>query len=173
MGTEPDFYMAPFAAEGELLGVVAKSRASLSPKWLEFFEQLLEVHGVNFRCEMPLPPLAHISVKVTSAKQAALVTWSVGSVVASSSIALSGGHAGAEAEVTQLFIDSLRRVAVVQQTTTSSTPFEELTMLTQRPLYVVVPWGESTISDQDYDLVSELEIHLAAALLARLERDGS
>jgi hypothetical protein len=86
---------------------------------------------------------------------------------ASSAVALTGQEPAAEAEVLKMFVDSMRRVPLVQQATTTSKPFEALFTLAERPVYAVVLWANPQISEDDQQLVRQLENHLAAALTAR------
>ena len=166
MTPTPDYYVAPFAADGELVGVAGRSLAELSPRWLAFCSGMLDTHGPAFRCAVPLPPLEHISLKFTSAQGAALLTFLVRGHVATSGVALRGTHPAADAELLATYVDSMRGVRLVRRAATTRTPFEAALGLTQRPLYIVVPWAVPEISDADMDLVRELNTHTAAAFLA-------
>ena len=66
-----------------------------------------------------------------------------------------------------MFVDTMRRVPLVQQGAATEKPFESVFTLAERPLYVVVLWANPRISTEDQQSVQELENHLAAALLAR------
>jgi len=68
-----------------------------------------------------------------------------------------------------MFVDSLRNVRRVQLGATKAEPFGGVLELQQRPVFVVVPWGDQQISDDDHELVMELALHTAAAFF-RLER---
>jgi hypothetical protein len=163
----PDYFVAPFAPDGELIGVAGRALAELSPKWLDFCHELLASNGAAFRCPIPLPPLQHITLQVTAGSGTALVSLLVNDQPASSAVALTGRDPAAEAEVLKMFVDSIRRVPLVQQAATTSKPFESLFALAERPVYAVVLWANPRISTEDQELVQELENHLAAALTAR------
>lgn len=162
----PDYFIAPFTPDGQLIGVAGRALAELSPKWLAFCRELLASHGSTFRCPIPLPSLQHITLQVTSAGGTALVSLLVNDQPASSAVALTGQEPGAEAEVLKMFVESLRRVTLVQQAAATSKPFESLFSLRERPLYAVVLWANPQISEEDQQLVQELENHLAGALTA-------
>jgi hypothetical protein len=163
----PDYFVAPFAPDGEMIAVAGRSLSELSPRWLGFWHELLATQGPVFRSAVPLPPLQHITVQLTSGSGAALVTLSANDQPASSSVALTGSDPARESEVLRMWVDSLRRLPLVRQAAASGTPFEAVFDLPERPLYVVVPWANPRISAADQQLVQELENHLAAALLAR------
>jgi hypothetical protein len=161
----PDYYVAPFAIDGECMGVGGQFISELSPRWLTFCRQMLNHRGPVFRCTIPLPPLAHIGLQFTSQTHAALVSFTVHSHPATSAVALRGTNLVAEAEVLKMFVDSLRRVPVVQQAAASRDPFGTAFGLVQRPIYIVVPWANPEISEADQNLVRELNNHTAATFL--------
>ena len=147
--------------------MAGRAVAELSPKWLGFCRDLLASKGAAFRCPIPLPPLQHITLQVTAGSGTALVNLLVNEQPASSAVAVTGQEVAAEAEVLKMFVDSMRRIPLVQEATTTSKPFEAVFGLEERPLYVVIPWANAQISDPDQELVQQLEIHLAGALLGR------
>ena len=163
--TASDYYVAPFAFDDELEGIGKWSPSMLSPKWLSFCRTLLEGNGASFQCAVPLPPLEHISVHVTSLNGTALVNFRVRDLPATSAAALTGASPDADSEVLRMFVDSLREVPLVKEATTSAAPFEAAFSITARPLYIVVPWASPEISDADMELVTQLQNHLAAVLL--------
>lgn len=159
-----DFFTAPFAADGELMGVGQWRLSDLSPRWLQVCRELLTQGSEAFRTALP-EPLDRVEVKFTAAGGAAIATFSVGGELAASAAYLRGDDPGAERELLGLFVESLRRSAVVRQCQASSEPFQSVFGLSQRPLHVVVPWGNPQVAEQDDDLVSELGNHLAAVFL--------
>src|SRR5688572_4005152 len=163
----PDYFVAPFAPDGELIGVAGRALAELSPKWLGFCHEMLASNGAAFRCPIPLSPLQHITLQVTAGSGTALVSLLVNDQPASSAVALTGQESAAESEVLKMFVASMRRVPLVQQAATTSKPFEAVFGLAERPLYIVIPWANPRISDADRELVQQLENHLAGALLGR------
>jgi len=163
---KPDYYVAPFSPDGELIGIGGRMISELSTKWLGFCNQLIASKGAVFQCKIPLPTLQHITVQVTSGSGTALVSFLVNDHPASSAVALTGQRATAEAEVLRMFVESMRRVPTVQELARTTKPFDCLLAITERPLYGVVLWANQSISESDQQLVQELENHLAAALLA-------
>jgi hypothetical protein len=163
----PDYFVAPFALDGKLVGVAGRSLSELLPLWLAFCRDLLAAHGPVFHCPIPLPPLQHITLQVTSGNGTALVSLGVHNQPATSAVALTGSDPAADSEGLRMYVDSMRRVPLVRQAAATPTPFETVFGLPQRPLYVVMPWANPHIGDADQQLAREFENHLAAALLAR------
>lgn len=158
------FYAAPFASDGELVGIGQWRLADLSPRWLEFCRQLLAEQGERFRTALP-GPLSRLQLSCTSAEGAALVTFSVGAQIAASALYLRGENPDAEQEVLAMFVESLRRTAIVQQSQAGREPFQTAFALKERPLHVVVAWGNPAVNEEDSGLVTELGNHMAAAFL--------
>ena len=90
MTQTPDYFIAPFAADGELIGVAGRSLSELSPRWLDFCHELLAAQGDTFRCQVPLPPLHHVTLQVTSGNGTALVSFAAHDQPVSSAVALTG-----------------------------------------------------------------------------------
>ena len=165
------YFTAPFDIQGELLGIGSHQLSDLAPHWLEFWSQLLKKHGPVFKFNLPLEPLQHIAVQFTSAEGGALVTFAVRGTPASSAVALAGLNHAAESELLGMWVDSMRHMRLVQQAARAgTTPFQSAFALTQRPIYFVVPWPTSQVSDSDRELVQELETHLAAVFLCGTTR---
>jgi hypothetical protein len=158
------FYAAPFASDGELVGVGQWRLTDLSPRWLEFCRQLLANEGEKFRTALP-GPLSRLHLNFTSAEGTALVTFSVGAQIAASAVYLRGENANTEQEVLAMFVDSLRRTAIVEQCQAGRDPFRVAFALKERPLHVVVAWGNPAVNEEDSGLVTELGNHMAAAFL--------
>jgi hypothetical protein len=96
--TRSTFFAAPFAADGEGLGIGEWSVASLSEKWLDVCNELLERLGPTFSTTLQGPP-AHLGLKVTSSDGAGLATFTVYGAVAVSSAYARGTSLDKEAEV--------------------------------------------------------------------------
>lgn len=160
----PGFHVAAFAIDGTMEGFDFWPSNKLSEKWLKICRQYLTQHGNVFEASWA-GNLSHIQTKVTKASGAALVTFSVRGKLAASLAMASGRSSAADDEVLRMFVDSLRRVELVRAVSRSARPFESIISIAKRPLLVVVPWPESTISDDDHACVQELAIHLTAALI--------
>jgi hypothetical protein len=158
------FYVAPFAVDGELLGVGRWDVASLSPRWLIVCERMIRAHGGSFRASFG-QALSHIEVKLTAASGVGLGTFYAHGRVVVSTAYLRGGDADAEGEVVQMLINSLRKVSVTRQVTASDRAFEAMATIAERPLHLVVAWADENVSKQDQDVVTELATHFAAAYL--------
>ena len=159
------FYIAPFAFDGQLEGIGQWSLSKLSPKWLSLCRDLIEEKGDSFQCAIPLPPLEHISVHVTSRNGTALVSFRVRDQPATSAAALSGAVPEADSAVLRMFVESLRDTPLVKEAATSTIPFEAAFSIVARPLYIVIPWASPDISDADMELVTQFQNHLAGAIL--------
>lgn len=159
-----DFYLAPFAIDGELAGIAPMSLSTLSPQWLEFCRELIDRNGESFTGALPQQSLRHISLQITSSAGATLATFSANGEIVSSAASLTGTNPMADAQVLDMFVKSLRTAYLVRAASRSSEPFEQALHLAERPLYIVVPWANPIVSDTDHDLVRELNSHLAGAL---------
>ena len=166
MDHRTDFYVAPFAIDGELVGIAPLSVSALSPRWLGLCRELIGKNGESFSCAIPQQSLRHISLQITSSNGATLVTFSANGQIVSSSAALAGTDPMTDTQVLRMFVESLRTTSSVVVASGSPDPFEQALHIAERPLYVVVPWANPTVSDTDHDLVRELNNHLAGALLA-------
>jgi hypothetical protein len=167
----PGFFVAPFGIDGEPEGLDRWELAKLSAKWLAICEEHLELHGTSFNAPWR-GHISHVQMKFTSASGVALVTFFVRGRPAASVALASGLSPTAEADVMRMFVDSLRRVAVVRAAAASQNPFQEAFTVRERPVMIVVPWPDAMISEQDRALVRELAIHTAGAFFARNQRPG-
>jgi hypothetical protein len=166
------FYsVAVFDASGELVGKGERYIDRLSNKWLSIADAFLSHHGMNFAATWE-GPLSHIETKVTSSDGAALVTFSVNSVVTTSIALLAGGSASKEASLLAMFANSLRQVDLVRASARRIDPFSEILEIDERPLMIVVSWGPEAVSEDDVGLVQELSIHLAGAFFERVQVNG-
>jgi hypothetical protein len=151
--------------DGEQVDSGFWANSQLSDIWLGVCSEFLKANGAAFDMSWS-GKLSHIRTKFTSASGAALATFSVYGKVASSVLLLSGQSPEADRTVAEMFVDALRRTVWTQ--TAASTPhaFSRVTSIKERPLMVVIAWPESTIAEQDHDLVRELGVHLAAAFFS-------
>jgi hypothetical protein len=161
-----DFYVAPFAIDGELAGIAPWALSSLSPRWLGVCRHLIARNGDIFTCNIPQQSLSHISIQVTSSDGAALVTIRANDEIVSSAAALAGNNSTVDAQVLNMFVSSLRAVPAVGAAAASAQPFEQAFRIAERPLYVVVPWASRASSQTDLDVARELNNHFAGALLS-------
>jgi hypothetical protein len=164
-GPVPDHHVALFAPDGSLTAFSGAAASALSPRWKDFWRRMLDAHGPVFKAAIPIPPLSHIGVRLTRMDGAALVSFTVQGQPVTSAVALTGQHSDSEAEVLQMFVDSLRRTQLVRAYASDKPPFEEMFRLSQRPLYIAVIWGNPAVNDEDHETVIEFESHLAAVLL--------
>lgn len=164
MSAAPIIHVAAFAFNGELVGEGQWRLNDLNARWLATCRAFLAAHGPSFTSAFPAP-LDHLELKLTGAQGAALATYSVHGQVAASAAYLRGENLTAEQALLEMFVQSLRRTPIVQQSQSDAAPFGAVLELRARPLHVVVSWGTSAISDDDHELVTELGNHMAAAFL--------
>jgi hypothetical protein len=160
--TNPVFYAAPFAFNGESLGIGVWQVSALSSRWLEFCRGFLRSRGAVFHGPLP-PPLQRISLHFTSADGAALASFSLDAVPVGSSAYLRGDAPAAERQLLEMFVESLRRVDVVRRSQATVKAFAEVFSISERPLHIAVVWGAS--EDQDAHMIPELATHFAGVFL--------
>ena len=158
------FFVAPFALDGEFLGIGSLEVSGFSPKWLAICESILRQHGPLFRISMG-QMLTYLEIELTSANGVGLSTFYAKGEAVISAAYLSGRDAEAERTVSRMFVDSLRSIPIIQQAKGSERPFESVFMIPERPLHVVVVWTNPNVSPEDFQLLQELSSHFAAAFL--------
>jgi hypothetical protein len=161
------FFIAPFGVDGESEGFDYVELGRLSGKWLTIAGEYLREHGASFEARWG-GNLSHIETKFTSALGVALVTFRVGSHLAASVALASGRAVAAESDALRMFVDSLRRVQLVEAAAASKEPFANVTAIAERPVMIVVPWPDSAILQQDQSVVRELALHLAGAFFTQV-----
>ena len=165
------FYAAAFAADGELIGVGPWRLSSLASRWLEFCRGILADHGDCFNVALPAP-LDRVQIRCTSAAGAALVSFSIDGQLAVSAAYLRGKDPSAEEQVVAMFVESLCRTEIVQQCQATRNPFQAALTIQERPLHMVVAWGNPAVSEEECGLIAELGNHMAAAFLCAANRRG-
>ena len=156
------FFVLPVGIDGESVGSGFWERSRLSERWLGVCKDYLAAHGAAFEASWD-GDIQHVRAKVTSASGAALVTLFVHGKVVLSILLLSGISPQTDNAVSQMFVDSLKRTAPVRVTAQSLSPFTEIFAKQGRPLMVLVPWPQPTVTDEDHGLAYELALHLAGA----------
>ena len=73
----------------------------------------------------------------------------------------SGISPDSESEVLTSFVESLRRVTVVQAVANRGA-FRLVSEIQQRPALIVIPWADPGTTSEHQTLARELSIHLAA-----------
>src|SRR5215813_3980005 len=107
----------------------------------------------------------HIRTRLTSARGAGLCAVYVNDHIAWSSLLLRGNDRGAELATSKMYVNSLQRTDFLQVFAALPEPFAEVLSMSERPLMAFVPIPDEAVSDQDYDVVRELSLHLASAFL--------
>ena len=162
------FYIAPFAIDGEQLGLAYWEMATLSGEWLASCEKHLQQHGLCFDAPWS-GNLSHIETKFTAASGVALATFRADGKIAASVLLASGRVPASESEVMDSFVQSLRKVRIASAAAASPEPFQKALAIAERPLMIVVPWPDDAISDENHELVQELAIHMAGSFFAQRE----
>ncbi|MGC1470763.1 MAG: hypothetical protein WA793_15410 [Sphingorhabdus sp.] len=158
------FYLAAFGVDGVLEGEGYWNHNDLSKRWLMLCEELIAEKGVNFDHQWT-GPLSKIRTKMTSANGACICTFFVVDRTVSSVLLLRGIEPRSELEVSMMFVESLRASPLVAAASDSSEPFADAALIVKRPLMIVVPFPDPVVSDESYDLVRELSLHLASAFM--------
>jgi hypothetical protein len=156
------YYVAPFAPDGEHLGVGFWEFSKLSQMWID------NCHGFMASCPQTKSvswgqQLARFETQLTSARGAGLATFSVDGLIALSCVFASGIDRETDDEVLRQFVASMQRVEFVRQAATVADPFGSLLRLEERPLAGVVVWHPAGITDEDHQVLQELSNHFAAA----------
>ena len=158
------FDSALFAPDGEMLGIKTWNASELSPKWFGICRSILENSSDVFRYRFA-QNLSHLELSLTSANGAGVgAFYAHGNIVLSTAF-LRGEDSQSENEALEMFVSSLRRVDLVQKLQLDNSPFAEVFNLKQRPLQIVMIWGNTLVSEQDQDIVFELSDHFAGAFL--------
>lgn len=167
----PGFHIAAFAPDGETEGPGFWSFDKLSAKWLRICGDFLAAYGEVF--DTPWQgPLAHIRTKFTSSAGVALVTLYAHGRTGVSMALATGQSGAAESELLRMFVESLRKVEIVAVAARSAEPFKEAVTISQRPLAIVVMWGDLQIPEEDQAVISELALHLAGAFFQKQREPG-
>jgi hypothetical protein len=122
------FYVAPFGIDGQLEGCEFVDCRNLSEKWLVICGEHLKRFGASFD-EPWSGALGRIRTRFTSAQGVALVTFFVADQIAASVVLATGATPTAEAQALQMFVESMRRSAVVQAAAPDGTAFRAALVL--------------------------------------------
>jgi hypothetical protein len=158
------FFVAAFTIDGTLEGKGRWMYRDLSSKWLNLCDELLRAKGANFDYRWS-GPLSHIRTRLTSDHGAGICTIFVNDRVGVSILLLRGRDGSAERNVSRMFVNSLQKVHLAQSISGLSEPLAEVFALSERPLMVVVPIPDESLSDQEQDEARELSLHMASAFL--------
>lgn len=160
------FWIAPFALDGELLGVGEWRFDALSKHWIGVCTSLIDHYGLIFD-EHLQGPLSHLRIKCTGIESAAMVVLYAHGAPAASFAVVTGAAPAVDAHVLAMFTESIRSSTQQFQVSNIEEPFGAMMSMAQRPLMVVVPWPQSHIAEQDHELVKEIGWHLATALILK------
>ncbi|HYD12187.1 MAG TPA: hypothetical protein VEC11_05015 [Allosphingosinicella sp.] len=159
------FSIASFDFNGRYNGTVQWRFDALSQHWLSVCREFLGHNGDSFKASWT-GPLAHLATHFTSASGSAMLTSRVDDEIALSSVLIGGLSREADQWVLDAFLTSMRGVDLVRGSAPDSEPFRELLAIEHRPLMATVFWGNPRVTDQDYELVVELERHLAGVFFS-------
>lgn len=163
------FWIAPFALDGELVGVGEWWIDDISAHWINVCASLVQHYGPVFD-EYLQGPLSHIRIRCTAGDGGAMVDLCVHDLMAASFVVVVGTAPVAEGQMLAMFAESLRSSTLLYRIGGSKEAFHEVITLPQRPIAIIVPWPQSSISEQDHELVTELARHLVAALVLNLSK---
>lgn len=158
------FALAPYGPDAVPVGITWCTEASLSGHWLEVATRFLDGKGTSFRAAWDAP-LSLFETRLTSGDGVGLGSFYAAGQPTSSHLYLTGEVPPAEAEVTALFIDSLRKVRFVQSKAGAAAAFAEVAGYRERPLHVQVSWPRPDLPVDVSRTAADLGRHFAAAFL--------
>lgn len=160
----PVFYVAPFGADGESVGVARYGLNDLSPRWLDLARRVLAGTGGAQRAALPTP-LERLSLRLSTAAGAAQATFQVNGRAVLTAVYLRGEAPAAEKELLDSFVASLQSSSAAQPAWASGEPFSGMFGVAERPLHVPVPLNAPEVPEEDHQLVQQLATHVAGAFL--------
>lgn len=158
------FYIAAFAFDGEQAGESFWEFSEFQSNALDTYTAYLNNHGAVFDAYWGVEP-GSLRTKFTSASGAAIATNYCRDQLVSSFLLLSGQSPSAELTLVKMFIDSVARTSVSLQAAASPTPFTSIAKNKNRPLFVVVTWPTSDVSETEQASVRNIGLHLGAAFI--------
>jgi hypothetical protein len=162
----PRFALAVFDVTGELVGRVPFDTSQLSADWSNLSASLLATQGSAFATNL-IGAEAHLGLRFTSSAGAAVATFHAHERLVVSVLLLSGRSTETEAELVELFHNSISAAAEKLLGGPPPAGFSALRSLTDRPLAFIVAWGAEGVAEKDEDLLRDLSLHIAATFFAR------
>lgn len=158
------FFIAPFACDGESLGIGEWNSSNLESTWLNRLRFLTGPDNYDHRA---LPsPFSDFSVRATLVEGSGIATFFVRDVLATSAVILTGARLDAEFQILNMFLDSVRRVSIVAESGVDSR-MDRMIEIANRPLMIAIPWPDDRISDDEYATISAISIHFAALSISQ------
>lgn len=136
--------------------------ANLPQQWLTLAAQILRERGDTFVTSLP-EPFHAFTFKLTSSDGAGLFSIYRLDELLGSGLLLAGTNPPVDTEVTDMFIQSLRKSRWVQLSTSSPTAFSSLTTMSERPLSALVQWPSDNASNEDWKFVNTIAANFSAA----------
>ena len=155
------FVVASYVVDGELAGIGRVSFADLSERWIGFCCELLRKEGTVFDRALD-GPLRHIRVKLTASNGAGMLQ-----ILVQDRPVILGALVSGRAQVHDIYVleqwsDSLRHSAS-PFVSDKDDAFAAIPGLSERPLFISVPWPDLLISEDECDQARELSLHMSAA----------
>lgn len=156
------FHVASVAIDGTPVGMGYWAFEQLSTRWLTTCSDFLRSHGSVFDASWN-GELSHVRTTFTSVSGAALATFFSHEKVVSSLLLMTGRSDDAERTLSQMFLDSIAKSVAARGGSTGCNACNRLESIRERPLLVPVAWPDCDVSDDEYECVRELALHLAGA----------
>jgi hypothetical protein len=156
------FFVGAFSLLGDFEGQSARRYENLSEKWIGLCRELLVELGTTFDYRWS-NQLSHLRTKLTSAKGVGICTIFIKEQVAASMLLMTGKDELAEQAVIRMHQSSLRDSVPLIATGQDDGGFSRIASIVERPLMVVVPFPNKSVSEEDQDIVREISWHFAAA----------
>ena len=156
------FYVVAFGIDGRCEGKGFWARSKLSSDLIGLSGEFLRKHGEIFNNHFD-GELKSVSLQLTSSLGAAIGTYSVNGIIAASVLMLSGKSPESDMGVAQMFISSIRKSSASTVGQLTEAAFGDILSFEDRPLMAVVPWPSESLSDDEFEMVQEISLHVGAA----------
>lgn len=138
----------------------------IAPAAVAVFAGMIAAGGGDFVRPVPVGPAAHVRLRWTAARTAAVATFYAAGELATSSVLLSGVREADDAAAAAAFRGLVTRAF-------SGTPAEpgfDVLGLARRPLVASLPWPNPAVAPADLGLIADMETCLAAAWFLAVAR---
>ena len=156
-----EFHLAVFSIGGTLAGVRKWNNADLDATTVRNYQAVLASNGSQFQNGLPSPN-DDVQYKFTTHYGAGLLTVSVSGNLAVSGVLVDGSNPEVNDQFLCMFCDSISKSTPVVALG-SAGAFRTMLKLTQRPLAVLVVWGNPKITDDRLEVVKEFVWHFTGA----------
>jgi hypothetical protein len=153
------FHNVTITATGNLRSRRIHDSATLQPASVRLFQDMIDLHGQDFRVRLPVKGLEHIELALTRAGTAALATfWSRGAPVTTSALV-----PGLVEDDDRQALEGLQTLVGRLFGGTAAEPGFDLLTIPDRPLLATVPLPLPPQPHPNIGIIADAETCLAAA----------